>query len=165
MLENLVFYWESLSNYLEIFVLNYGFWGLFWFAYFEAFLQPFPVDPFISGSVFLGMTKAEVLLSSSLGTMLGAVTGYFCGVFLGKKFFLKIFPKKFWIKGSKMFEKYGILAIFLASISPIPYKVFAWLAGIFRMNFLSFFLTTAVGRIGRFLFVAYLSDYIFKLFQ
>ncbi|UXM85079.1 phosphatase PAP2 family protein [Methanococcus aeolicus] len=63
--------------------------------------------------------------------------------------------KKYLTKGEHFFDKYGFWGVFLAGITPIPYKIIAWLAGIFEMNKSLFGAGTFIGRFPRFLLVAY----------
>jgi membrane protein YqaA with SNARE-associated domain len=52
------------------------------------------------------------------------------------------------------FEKYGLLVIFVASFTPIPYKVFTIAAGVMSMFFIPFVIVSIIGRGLRFFLVA-----------
>ncbi len=134
---------------------QWGDLGLFLFSYFESIIQPFPVDPIIIAEVGAGFDPLRVVFWASLGTVLGALTAYFLGKYLGEPVFLKLFKKEYYEKGHVFFEKYGIWAIFIGAVSPLPFKVVAWLAGIFEMPIIPFFIMVFVGRVGRFVLVAY----------
>ena len=52
------------------------------------------------------------------------------------------------------FDTWGILAVFIAGFSPIPYKVFTVAAGVLSMALIPFALASIVGRGARFFLVA-----------
>ena len=43
-------------------------------------------------------------------------------------------------------ERYGMVGIFIAAVSPIPYKVFGWVAGMGEMDKRSFVIAGLLGR-------------------
>jgi membrane protein YqaA with SNARE-associated domain len=54
----------------------------------------------------------------------------------------------------RWFSEMGIWVIFIASFTPVPYKVFTITAGVMQMAFLPFMLVSLVGRGMRFVLVA-----------
>ena len=52
------------------------------------------------------------------------------------------------------FDDYGVLVVFVAGFSPIPYKVFTIAAGVAALNLPAFFLGSLIGRAARFFLVA-----------
>jgi len=141
-------------------VEEYGYMGLFVFAFAESIIQPFPVDPLIAAEVGLGNGLAETVFWASLGSILGGIVAYFLGKYLGEPVFLKLFNKKYFTQGHKFFEKWGVFAVLLGAVTPLPFKVIAWLAGIFEMPLIPYIAMVIIGRGGRFLLVAYATDYI-----
>ncbi|WP_369750789.1 phosphatase PAP2 family protein [Methanocaldococcus sp. FS406-22] len=77
---------------------------------------------------------------------------------LGHPIFVKIFGEKYLHKGEGFFNKYGIYGVVIAGFTPLPYKVIAWLSGIFEMHKLLFTIGTIIGRFPRFLAVAYFGN-------
>ena len=49
-----------------------------------------------------------------------------------------------------LFKKYGGWAVGIAAFTPVPYKVFAFGAGVFRVPLLTFAVASVIGRAGRF---------------
>ena len=45
-----------------------------------------------------------------------------------------------------MFERYGTLGMFIAAVSPLPYKVFGWIAGASDMKLRPFIIAGIFGR-------------------
>jgi len=53
------------------------------------------------------------------------------------------------------FRNNSFVAVFTTAITPIPFKIGAWVAGLFQMNILLFLIAAAVGRVIRIYSVAY----------
>ena len=134
---------------------DYGNWGIFLIAFTESFIQPVPPDIFIMGAPAFGLDPLTCAIISTIGSMFGGLTGHFLGYRLGTPAFIKLFGEKYLINGEEFFDKYGIWGVLIAGFSPLPYKVVAWLAGIFEMKILHFSIGTLIGRFPRFLLVAY----------
>ena len=128
---------------------------MFLFSYTESIIQPFPVDPLLALAVAAGSNPHTLLFFASLGAMLGAITAYFLGKYLGEPVFLKLFKKKYYTQGEAFFKKYGVYAVLIGAVTPIPFKIIVWLAGIFEMPFIPFLIMTFIGRVGRFALVVY----------
>lgn len=94
-------------------------------------------------------------------TTLASVAGGLLGYTIGHYGFEVIEP---WLRQSaywaaymttvEWFGRWGVLAIFIAGFSPIPYKVFTISAGAMSMALLPFVLASLVGRGARFFLVA-----------
>ncbi|WP_064496475.1 phosphatase PAP2 family protein [Methanocaldococcus jannaschii] len=142
----------------EYLVNNYGYIGIFIISFTEAFIQPIPPDVFIIGASFFGLNPIISAIVATIGTTLGGLFGYFLGDKLGHPIFIKLFGEKYLHKGEEFFNKYGVYGVVIAGFSPLPYKVIAWLSGIFEMHKLLFTVGTIIGRLPRFLAVAYFGD-------
>ncbi|MGL4351052.1 MAG: YqaA family protein, partial [Plesiomonas shigelloides] len=59
-------------------------------------------------------------------------------------------------KAMQWFREWGVLVVFIAGFSPIPYKVFTITAGLLKMAFWPFVAAALVSRAARFLLVALL---------
>ena len=59
-----------------------------------------------------------------------------------------------YLKAREWFDKWGVLAVFIAGFSPIPYKIFTIAAGAAMLTFPGFILASILGRGGRFFLVA-----------
>jgi len=152
----------------EQIVMNYGYLGIFIVSFSEAFIQPIPPDVFIMGATYFGLNPVISAIVATIGSTLGGLFGYFLGDKLGHPIFIKLFGEKYLHKGEEFFNKYGIYGVVIAGFSPLPYKVIAWLSGIFEMHRLLFTIGTVIGRLPRFLAVAYFGDVlgnIDKLYQ
>ncbi|CAB3288360.1 Lipoprotein B [Methanocaldococcus lauensis] len=139
-------------------VKNYGYIGIFIISFTEAFIQPIPPDIFIISAPFFGLNPIISAIVASIGTTLGGLFGYYLGYKLGHPIFVKLFGEKYLQKGEEFFNKYGVYGIVLAGFTPIPYKVVAWLSGIFEIRALIFTIATVVGRAPRFLIEAFFGN-------
>ncbi len=157
-----------MDNLLELakeIVLEYGYLGIFLIAFTESIIQPVPPDPFISGGTVFGLNPLNASLVATVGSVLGAVVGYFLGKILGEPVFKKIFKEKWYEKGEILFRKYGVFAVIVAGLTPIPFKVVCWLAGIFEMPLGGFVIASFLGRFPRFLFIAFFSKWVSSFFS
>ncbi|ENN96348.1 lipoprotein B LppB [Methanocaldococcus villosus KIN24-T80] len=144
-------------------ILNYGYFGIFFLSMIEAIFFPIPPDVFLLSSTYFGLDPLLSTVMATLGTVVGGTIGYFLGYKFGHPIFLKLFNEKYLIKGEEFFNKYGVFGIVIAGFTPIPYKVIAWLSGIFEMNLCLFVIATFIGRFPRFIMVAYFGDLIKNL--
>lgn len=155
-------YFMEWGTYL---VEKFGYLGIFLFTFTESFIQPVPPDPFIVGATSLGLSTDMTVLVVCVATVLGAVFGYGLGKVLGKPIFVKIFGKKSFKAGKKFFAKYGVWGIVIAGLTPIPFKITTWLAGIYNLPFHKFLIASIVGRVPRFVFMAYLGDVLRRMWM
>ncbi|MBN1544212.1 VTT domain-containing protein [Candidatus Woesearchaeota archaeon] len=63
-------------------------------------------------------------------------------------------------KGQELFSKYGVYAVAVGAMSPIPYSAVCWTAGIYRMSYFKFILASIITRLPRF-FLMGLIGYFF----
>ncbi len=154
---------EGLKEWAEEVVSDYGYWGIFIVSFTESIIQPVPPDPFITGGTAFGLIPLYAALTATFGSVLGGVVGYLLGKFLGEPVLKKFISEKHYEKGEILFRKYGIWAVIIAAITPIPFKVICWMAGIFEMPVLGFIIAAFVGRLPRFLFMAFFGQWLGNL--
>lgn len=151
---------ESTNTYYhrfkKFFTTKYNKEVLFFLSVLEAIIFPLPIDPLLIG---MGISTPKKALKYSwiviFGTVLGAVIAYGLGLwawqYIETWVYTYIFsPEKFQLI-SKQFHEHSFLALFLASFTPIPFKVFTLTAGAIKAPFLPYLLACTVGRICRFL--------------
>jgi len=143
------------GNYIETFaqtmVDSFGLPGIF-------------VGTFVLDSLILGispdfilfvaiageMHPLGVLLTISIASILGGNAGYFIGRFLGHRKFVQKRIANYERKGHYLMEKYGLWAVIVAAMTPIPFSTVCWIAGMLEMKY-THFLAGAVWRIPRYL--------------
>ncbi|MCK4497544.1 MAG: DedA family protein [Candidatus Aenigmarchaeota archaeon] len=145
---------QAFLLWVQAFVLEYGVTGTFIIAFLESFIFPVPTAVIIAPTTGFGLDPFTVTIVATVGSVLGALVGYFLGFYLGHPVAERLF-KKHVPRVEKWFDKYGAWAILIAAFSPIPFKVFTWCGGIFRMDIKKFLLASVIGRFFQFLIAAY----------
>ncbi len=116
-------------------------------TFLESLILPIPPDPLL---IAMSVLKPYMAIYFSLIATFASVAGAFVGHWLGKKYG-RLLLRKFVSEdkiliGEKLFDKYGVWAILLAATTPIPYKVFAILAGVLRLDLKRFLIASIIGR-------------------
>lgn len=139
----------------------YGLPALVICAFVESSFFPIPPDVLLIALALSRPTRAfKFALWCTAGSVVGGVFGYFIGSGLWQVVEPYMYgyvpgfsPEKFeLVKG--LYNQWGILAVFIAAFTPIPYKVFTIAAGVFDMNLWGFIVASIAGRGGRFFLVA-----------
>ena len=151
---------ESLELWARSLVEQYGYIGIFLISFTESIFQPIPPDPFIAGGTALGLNPLIASGVAGIAGVLGGLTAHTLGLLLGEPIAKKLLGEKSFIKGEAFFNRFGVWAVLLAGLTPIPFKVVCWLAGIFEMPRSQFLLASFMGRFPRFLIVAYMGDFL-----
>ena len=125
----------------------------------EAAFQPIPPDVLVipmvveADSLFaISMVVLVATLSSVFGAFIGYAIGYYGGIPILEKFVSRANINRL----NTLIKKYGTAGVFLAAVSPIPYKALAWIAGAGRMDIRLFALAGIFGRGIRFGSVGFL---------
>ncbi len=156
---------ESLEVWAKSIVESYGYWGIFIISFTESIIQPVPPDPFIAGGAALGLSPLISAIVATVASVLGGLTAHTLGLKLGEPAVKKLISEKYFLKGEVLFGRYGIWAVLFAAITPIPFKAICWLAGIFEMPRIPFFAASFIGRLPRFLAVAFLGDFVGQILK
>ena len=82
----------------------------------------------------------------TLSSVAGSYIGYLIGQRWGRQLLNRFAKQKHVSKLEALTTKYGTAGIFIAAFSPIPYKVFGWVAGMGEMDKRSFILAGLFGR-------------------
>lgn len=134
-----------------------GVQGLALNSFIESFFLVPPPDFLL---IALDLAKPEKALFYALictiASVMGAAIGYGIGYWGGRPAFNFIFRKnkdKFEAV-EKLYNRYGVIAVFFSAFTPIPYKVFTIASGVLNMNFWQFILASFVGRGARFFLVS-----------
>lgn len=130
--------------------------GLFLYAILKAFL---PLPSLEVLLVPLVVAKPQCWLWYSLigavGTFIGGGIGYAIAKRLGHRAFEHLAGSEDIAKGEALMERYGVWAVLIGGITPIPDFLLAYLAGFTHMRFLRFALCDGGARLVRSLLVSY----------
>ena len=128
-------------------------WGLIGLAVVsasEAMFQPAPPDllviPMVMNSNGSITEIFAIVLTATIFSVFGSLGGYAIGVYAGRPFLEKFAKPNTISRIDNLFLKYGSMGVFIAAISPIPYKAFAWAAGSGKMNIRLFIFAGLLGR-------------------
>lgn len=154
-------------DYLKDLVGQYGLFGFFiLITAMNVIIQPVSPDFIIAGSpVLLENSITSIIVVSAFAGICSGLISYFLGKQIGLNGFENLFGKKNMEKGITLYDKYGIWAVVLSAITPIPFSLVCWMAGIFRMKFLPFFFAVLFTRVPRHIIVAYYSEELVKFFS
>ncbi|RBW47142.1 DedA family protein [Psychromonas sp. B3M02] len=128
-------------------------------AFIESIFWPIPVDIMLAPMALAKREKAwQFAFGATLFSVLGGALGYYLGSALYDPVVLPFIEAMHYqgkmITAQSWFSEWGVLVIFIASFTPIPFKVFTVTAGVMSMAFWPFMLTALVGRAMRFFLVA-----------
>ena len=129
---------------------NWGLVGLAVVSASEAMFQPAPPDLLVipmalnsNGSI---SEIIAIVLVATIFSVLGSLGGYAIGMYAGRPFLEKFVKSDTISRLDNIFLKYGTTGVFIAAISPVPYKAFAWAAGSGKMNLNLFIFAGILGR-------------------
>jgi undecaprenyl-diphosphatase len=86
----------------------------------------------------------------TFSSVLGAVVGHTIGKRYGTKLLDRFGKPQHRERLEFLFDKYGTWGMFIAAVSPLPYKVFGWIAGASNMKLQPFIVAGIFGRGMRF---------------
>lgn len=111
---------------------------------------------FCSGFAVLGgMSFWSVMAWATGGSLSGGTVGYFIGRKLGHTAWFERFMHGRGRKAWALVKRYGVWALALGAVSPIPYSVCCWSSGALEMRFWVFF-SVSLLRIPRIAFYLWL---------
>lgn len=117
----------------------------------EASFFPIPTVLMMAPMALASPRRAWWLAAlTTVFSVLGGVAGYFIGAYLFDAVGQPIID--FYHAGEKFeqmkiwFSEYGVLLLFIAGVSPVPYKLFTITAGVLNMALLPFILVSLLGR-------------------
>lgn len=133
-------------------------WYLGGMSFAESSFFPIPPDVMLAPMALARPEKAWLYAwITTLASMAGGVFGYFIGLLAFDAIEPWLQTSRYWgayQTATQWFDEWGVVAVFIAGFSPIPYKVFTIAAGALSMALLPFTLASVIGRGGRFFLVA-----------
>lgn len=156
------FHFEEKINQYSFVVFNQlGINGIFAGVYtLDLLISPFPSDLFLFVVAKSQLATEWIWIVPFMGVFssLGGITA----AFLGRQIssfpgFFRHFHKMI-EKYRSYFHKYGVWAIAISAITPLPFNIFCWIAGFTRLSMKSLILLSLL-RIPRFLIIYALIEY------
>ncbi len=123
----------------------------------EAIFFPVPPDVFL---IYYSYVNPELWFLYATISTIFSISGGFLGYEIGKIFHERI-KKMVGVENVKkvqdIYKKYGSYGIFIAGLSPIPYKIFTLSSGILKYNFKEFIFYSFFSRALRFYAISYIT--------
>ncbi len=157
---------------------RYALYILILTAFTESSFFILPPDILLIPMAFAVPSKALFYaLITTISSVLGGIFGYALGYYAYDGFLKSAidflgYSNKF-NQFQNIYNNYGILAVFVAGFTPIPYKIATIASGIFKANLIPFIITSLLSRGLRFFLLAFIikfyhtrgKDYIVKNFK
>jgi len=139
----------------------YGVPALFIISAAESSFFPLPPDPLLL-ALCLGASRKSLKFAGvcTIASVLGGILGYAIGAgawHVTQDWFFAYVPgvtAEAFERVREFYDTNGFAAVFLAGLTPIPYKVFTLASGVFNINFAVFVLASTLSRGFRFFLVA-----------
>ena len=115
----------------------------------EAAIQPAPPDLLVLPMAVAAedpMRLLAIFLVVTISSVIGSLGGYAIGLYGGRPVIQRFADPSTSSKLDQLISKYGDAGVFIAAVSPIPYKLLAWTAGAARMDIRTFVLAGLLGR-------------------
>lgn len=128
-------------------------------AFAESSFFPIPPDIILIPMVLAARDQAwKIAAICTTASVLGGLAGYGIGYSLFETVGLPVLEfyhavEKF-ESVKELYNEHGVLIVFSAGFSPIPYKLFTIASGVTQMDITSFGLTSLIGRGARFFLIA-----------
>jgi len=151
---------------------GFGLLGLAVVSASEAALQPVPPDLLVipmSLEAESNIALLAIFLVSTISSVIGSIGGYAIGHYAGRPVIDRFAKPSTSRKLGELISRYGDVGVFIAAVSPIPYKLLAWTAGAGRMDLRTFLFAGLFGRGIRFglevLFIGYWGNEFVKMLE
>ena len=144
---------EQITDTVVSWGSGFGLVGLAVVSATEAALQPVPPDLLVIPMSLDANSEFELLaifLVATLFSVIGSLGGYGIGLYAGRPAIEKIAKSSLSRKLDELIARYGDAGVFIAAVSPIPYKLHAWMAGAGKMAIRTFIAAGIFGRSIRF---------------
>ena len=116
----------------------------------EAIIQPLPPDLVYLPMLYDALDNKSLVLwyfiVVTLTSVAGSYVGYLIGGRWGRQLLDRFAKQKHVDRLEYLTNRYGTVGIFIAAFSPIPYKVFGWVAGMGEMDKRAFIIAGLFGR-------------------
>lgn len=131
--------------------------GLFLWSLAESIFLPIPPDALLMGLTLKGSYSGLFYGAiTTVGSVIGALIGYAIGMVGGRRLLERWVKQASLQKVEDLFNKYDVWVVMIAGFTPIPYKIFAISAGVFKSDIPRFVIASFIGRGLRFMLEAYL---------
>ncbi len=120
-----------------------GLWGIAIMVLLaDTFTFPVPPDAYLLAAVASHADELPILAVISVSSILAGNLAYFVGPLLQNVPILGKRIERFRGRGEQLFKKWGLWTVVVAALTPIPFSIVCWFAGIYKMPYRPFFIGT-----------------------
>ncbi len=123
----------------------------------DSLMFPVPPDVLVFAAVAGGSDALLVAAVVSVASVAAGSVAYTVGPQLARLPLLHGWLERHRAAGEAFFARFGVWAVVIAALTPLPYAAFAWLAGIYRMPYRPFVLA-CLARVLRFFLYLWLFE-------
>lgn len=154
---------EAFNEFIQILrqaIIDFGQIGLFVYSIIETITPLAGVEILFAILLANGSSWWQIALNASIANCVGAAIIYYFFAKEDNRLYNKIVKPKHQVKAKRLFDLYGVWAIFIFAMTPLPFFVIIFTASMARMNFRLYTLVVLISRGARF----FLTTYIFHQF-
>lgn len=134
---------EPLTDIAGWLIDTLGVGGMFFGVFIaDAFTFPLPPDFYLFISIASGFDVVITLMTCSLSSVIAGNVAYFVGPQIQRIPLLSSRLEAFRERGEALFKRWGVWAVGVAALTPVPFSIVSWLAGIYRMRWRLFVLAS-----------------------
>ena len=144
---------------LELSNHRHALWVLVIVAFVESSIFPIPPDILLIPMIIAAPSRAwKIALLCTVASVMGGLAGYGIGMFLFQELgqpLLELYgysPK--FLEFQKAYNEWGAWAVFIAGVTPFPYKVITILSGVTALDLVVFIVASLMARGFRFFLIA-----------
>ncbi|MGE6756082.1 YqaA family protein [Rossellomorea sp. NPDC071047] len=138
---------SELLHAFEAWLLDYGIWGLILVSFADSSFFPIPPDVLLIPLAIANPDSALLYaLYTTIASVIGALFGWWIGKKLGRPILVYFFSEKRIQKVEEYFNKYGAMALLIAGLTPVPYKIFTIFAGVSGVKIRVLVIWSIIGR-------------------
>ncbi|MEG9298593.1 YqaA family protein [Mangrovibacillus sp. Mu-81] len=138
---------SELLHAFEAWLLDYGIWGLILVSFADSSFFPIPPDVLLIPLAIANPENALLYaLYTTAASVIGALFGWWIGKKLGRPILVYLFSEARIQKVEEYFMKYGPMALLIAGLTPVPYKIFTIFAGVSGVKIRVLVIWSIIGR-------------------
>lgn len=135
------------------------------YSFLEAIILPIPIDMFLGPIAMKKPHQAfRLAIYATVWSLLGGCVGYTLGFFFYEyaQMFIDWLRPGMFEQVKAALDQYGILLVILVGFTPLPFKIFSIVFGMFRYDIWIFLGLSFIARLFRFLIVSYVFAFVGK---
>ncbi|MFL8939094.1 YqaA family protein [Rossellomorea oryzaecorticis] len=138
---------SELLHTFEAWLMDYGVWGLIVVSFADSSFFPIPPDVLLIPLAIANPENALLYaLYTTAASVVGALFGWWIGKKLGRPILVYLFSEQRIQKVEEYFKKYGPIALLIAGLTPVPYKIFTIFAGVSGVRIRTLVIWSIIGR-------------------